>query len=280
MLVNVLSGAAALVGVGEAHLVDVVVALDHIVAGGGGGEGEHPVLIGQRGHGQGGLGGDGAHQQLHPVVHQLVVGVDGGLRIVDVVGRDEVELDVSVHGVDLIHSDLCGVEHVGTINGGISGQGAYNTDGEGIAASTGLTIVFVAAAGQHTHTHGARHEHGCNLSLFHFITSLYYRLEQVASIGKIVDNYSPEAESCQPEKYTMTVRGGRSLCSIVTDTRFRPPIRRWGQAPDRSQRRPRRRPERVRRRRTPGGCRCGPGGSRRPARPGPGRTNGRSFRWQ
>ena len=174
MLVDVLSGAAALVGVGEAHLIGVVVALDDIVTGGGGGEGKHPVLIGQRRHGQGGLGGDGTHQQLQALVHQLVVGVDRGLGVVDVVSGDELKLDVSTQGVDLIHGNLSGVDHVGAVNSGVTGEGAHHTHSEcsGIAAAC---IVLVAASGQHTHTHGARHEHRCNLLLFHYNNLPFYR---------------------------------------------------------------------------------------------------------
>ena len=57
----------------EQDLEHVVIVVDgnDIVAGGGGGQGEHPVLIGQRDHGKGRLGSDGAHQDLHAVVHQL-----------------------------------------------------------------------------------------------------------------------------------------------------------------------------------------------------------------
>src|SRR5699024_3683356 len=95
VLVDVLGGAGALVGIGEAHLEDVVVALDDVVAGAGGRQGEHPLLIGVGHHGQGGAGGDGAQQDLHSLVHQGVVGVDGSLGIAGVILADQAELDVA-----------------------------------------------------------------------------------------------------------------------------------------------------------------------------------------
>ena len=58
VLIDVLGGTGALVGVGEADLEHVIIVVDgnDIVAGGGGGQGEHPVLIGQRDHGKGPAG--------------------------------------------------------------------------------------------------------------------------------------------------------------------------------------------------------------------------------
>lgn len=136
VLIDVLGGTGALVGVGEADLEHVVIVVDgnDIVAGGGGGQGEHPVLIGQRDHGKGRLGGDGAHQDLHAVVHQGVVGVDGGLSVVDVVLSHQLKLDVAAQGIDFVHRDLGGIGHAGAIDGGAAGQGANDADFEGAAA--------------------------------------------------------------------------------------------------------------------------------------------------
>ncbi|CAN4035735.1 Multidrug export protein mepA, partial [Dysosmobacter welbionis] len=191
VLIDVLGGTGALVGVGEADLEHVIIVVDgnDIVAGGGGGQGEHPVLIGQRDHGKGRLGGDGAHQDLHAVVHQGVVGVDGGLSVVDVVLSHQLKLDVAAQGIDFVHRDLGGIGHAGAVDGGAAGQGANDADFEGAAAGAlpagriaGVGVGFIrAAAGGQAEDHNHGHHEGKEL-LFHLAISFsWFRLYKKAA---------------------------------------------------------------------------------------------------
>ena len=81
-----------------------------------------------------GLGGDGAQGDLHAPLLQGVVGVDGGLSVVDVVLSHQLKLDVAAQGIDFVHRDLGGIGHAGAIDGGAAGQGANDADFEGAAA--------------------------------------------------------------------------------------------------------------------------------------------------
>src|SRR5699024_10773125 len=120
--VDVLGGGGALVVIGEAHLEHVVLVRDDRGRGGGGSQGEDPILEVQGGSAHAGGGGDGAQGDLHPPLLQGVVGVDGGLGHVHVVLIAQVELDGAALGVDLIHSDLGAVVGGQAIDGGVAGQ--------------------------------------------------------------------------------------------------------------------------------------------------------------
>src|SRR5699024_10376036 len=133
LVIDVLGGGQALVGVGEAHLVHAVLALDHVGGGAGGGQGEDAVGHGQLGGADAGLGGDGAQRDLHAPVLQGVVGVDRGLGDVHVVLVVQLELDGAALGVDLVHGDLGAALCSQAVDGGVAGQGAGAADLEGRA---------------------------------------------------------------------------------------------------------------------------------------------------
>ena len=145
LLIDILGGGQALVGVGEAHLEHVVFVGDDVGGGGGGGQGEDPVLEVVLGGGDAGLGGDGAQGDLHAPVLQVVEGVDGGLRHVLVVLIVQLELNVAALRVDLVHRDLGAPVGGQAVDGGVAGEGAGGADLEGGAG--GIDHLFDGGAG-------------------------------------------------------------------------------------------------------------------------------------
>ena len=116
VLGDVVSGGNALVGVGEADLEDVVLALGNVGGGGGGGQHEGAVIVAGIGNGDGSAGGGGADEDLHAPVHHGVVGVDGLLAVGLVVLLLILELDLAVAGVDLIDGQLSALNNGQTID--------------------------------------------------------------------------------------------------------------------------------------------------------------------
>ena len=148
LLVNVTGSSGALVGVHEAHLEHVILALGGSLGRGRGGQGKDPVRIVLHGGGFAGLGGDGAQGELHAPVLQGVVGIDGLFGVVHVVLIAQLELDVAAQGVDLIHSQLCAVLGCHAVDGGIPGQRASATNLEGSASGgAGGSIVGAGIGG-------------------------------------------------------------------------------------------------------------------------------------
>ena len=188
-------GGLALVGVGEAHLEHVVVALGDGGGGGGGGELEHPVAVALGGHGGGGAGGGAPIEDLHLMVQQGVVGVDALLAVGLVILAVQLEADGVVQGVDLLDGDLGALVGGDAVLGVGAGQGAdtADLDGDNVAAALaglaggiggiagvsalaglaggvggiGSVRAAVGAAGQQAQAHGAGHEHGREIFLLH-----------------------------------------------------------------------------------------------------------------
>ena len=206
VLGDIVGGANALVGVGEADLEHVVLAADDVGGGGGGGQGKYPVVVDLSGHGDGGAGGDGAHQDLHAPVHQGVVGVDGGLAVGHVVLGLELKLDAA-QGVDLVHGDLGAVHGGVAVDGGVAGQGAHAAQlkgaagaagggvGGGLAAVSGRGaavggLVIAAAAGGQAQYHGQSQQD--TKKLLHHTFSFC-----VVSLTFIYKKAAPPQERCR-----------------------------------------------------------------------------------
>ena len=98
-------GVDALVGVGEAHLVDVAAGHGDIHGGAGGGQHEDLVVGSFGSHCQTAAGGDGTCVELHAPVLQTVVACHSLLAVGLVVLKLEGNLQAAP-GVDLFHGDL------------------------------------------------------------------------------------------------------------------------------------------------------------------------------
>ena len=105
--------------------------------GGGGGQLEDPVTEALRRHGGAGAGGGAAVENLHPPVHQVVVGVDALLAVGLVVLAVELKLEAA-QGVDLLNGDLGALVGGDAVLGGGAGEGADAADlnGSGGPAAT------------------------------------------------------------------------------------------------------------------------------------------------
>lgn len=138
VLLDVISGGEALIGVGEADLEDVVPPAGHIGGGGGGSELEVAVVEGFGGHGYAGSGGGAAVDELHAVALELVVGVDGLLGVALVILEIQGELETA-QGVDFRYGDLGALLRGQAVHGGGAGQGAdaANLDDAGSAGMVG-----------------------------------------------------------------------------------------------------------------------------------------------
>lgn len=86
---------------------------------------EHAVLIRLRADGNAGVGGDGRQHHLRAPVKQVVVGVDGLLRVCLVVLRVQLIL-LTAQRVQLVDSDLRAVGDGRAVNGGGAGQRAIS----------------------------------------------------------------------------------------------------------------------------------------------------------
>ncbi len=127
VLGHVVSGSGALVGVGEADLEHIVLAVDDVRGGSGGSQAEHAVGVSLGGNGDGGAGGHGADLDLHTPVEQGVVGIDGLFAVSLVVLALQLKLHAA-GGVELVDCDLGGVDNGIAIDGGGAGQGAADAD--------------------------------------------------------------------------------------------------------------------------------------------------------
>ena len=141
------------------------------------------------------------------MVHHGVVGVDGLLRVVDVVLVLQLELDGAALGVDLLHSDLSAALGSQAVDGGVTGQGAGAAQLEGGvagAASAGIGAGTVAAGSQRQR-HRCRHGEGKklfhnNLSLqLDFILRMIYKKRLRSwERSRFLTRYTPPdgGESC------------------------------------------------------------------------------------
>ena len=173
VLSHVVGSANALVGVGEADLEDIVLARGHVSGGGGGSQHEGTVGVAGIGNGDGSAGGRGADENLHAVVHHVVVGVDGLFTVGLIVLREELKLDGAVARVDFIDGELHALLDGHTVDRVVAGQRAGGADRKGLdtvgcAASivVGVGVIALGAAGGHRERHGRSHEHAHKL-LFH-----------------------------------------------------------------------------------------------------------------
>ena len=123
MLGDVLRGSGALRRVGEADLIHVVLIGGNIRRRGGRREHEDAILIRLRADGDAGVGGDGREHHLRAPVEQVVVGVDGFLRVRLVVLRVQLIL-LAAQRVQLVDGDLRAVGDSRAINRGRAGQRA------------------------------------------------------------------------------------------------------------------------------------------------------------
>ena len=172
-----LSGGSALVGVGEAHLEDVVTGQSQRLGGGGGSQVEHVVGGGLGSHSQSGTGGNLTGHDLHTPVLQHVVSGNGLLAVSLIVLSVELDLQTAL-GVDFLNGHFHAGLHGQAIGGGAAGQRAGHADLHG--AGTGRSRVTgggsgsrgrssrggVAAAGKD----GCHQDksHGKSKILFHF----------------------------------------------------------------------------------------------------------------
>ncbi len=185
VLGDVVSRAGALVGVGEADLEDVVLIGGDV--GGGSGRGQHEGAVSVRlvGNGQGSAGGGGADEDLHPLVHHGVVGVERLLAVSLIVLLEEGELDGGIAGVDLLDGELRAVDDGLAVDGGAAGQRAAGAEHEGLDFRAGLIAgavrirsaggIGLLAAGCHGEDHSGCHKHGCKL-LFHLVFSFSIKI--------------------------------------------------------------------------------------------------------
>ena len=164
---DVVGGRNALVGVGEAHLEDVVAGQGHVLRRGG--RGQHKQVVGRslRADGQARVARDGAQQDLHAPVLQVVVGVQRGLGVAGVVLKLELEHGVARGFVDLLHGQFLAVLHGGAVQGVGAGRGAdaAQLDGRGgafgggggaaaFSGAFGRGFAFGGAAGGQAQRHG------------------------------------------------------------------------------------------------------------------------------
>ena len=158
---HIVGSSDTLVGVGEAHLEDVVLAVGDVGGGSGGGQLEVTVSIGLAGNSHAGTGGGAAVQDLHAPVLQVVVSVDALFAVSFVVLEVQLELDAAL-GVDLGNCDLSALLGGDTVGSGVAGQGADAADLDG-GGGSGLVIAAAGQAGQH---HSGGH-HDCKNLLVH-----------------------------------------------------------------------------------------------------------------
>ena len=127
MLGDILSGSGALRRIGEADLIHIVLVGGDVRGRSGRRQHEHAVLIRLRADGNAGVGGDGRQHHLRAPVKQVVVGVDGLLRVCLVVLRVQLIL-LTAPRVQLVDGDLRAVGDGRAVNGGGAGQRADFAD--------------------------------------------------------------------------------------------------------------------------------------------------------
>ena len=139
VILDVVGGGNALVGVGEADLEHVVLTGGNVGGGSGGGQLEVAGGVGLSRHGHTGGGSGAAVDDLGAVADEGVVGVDGLLGITLVVLEVQLKLEAT-QGVDLLHGHLGALLGGKAIHSGGAGQGANAADlnGAGGRAGTGL----------------------------------------------------------------------------------------------------------------------------------------------
>ena len=113
VFVDVLCGLLALVRVGEADLIYIVIVIDHVLGGSGGGDLEHMIRSGLALDCQTRCGRHGTEQDLHTPVLQGIICIDCLFRIVGIILETVLHLIAvdAARGVDLIHRDLCRIHN-------------------------------------------------------------------------------------------------------------------------------------------------------------------------
>ena len=139
VILDVVGGGNALVGVGEADLEHIVLTGGDVGGGSGGGQLEVAGGVGLSRHGHTGGGSGAAVDDLGAVADEGVVGVDGLLSVTLVVLEVQLKLEAA-QGVDLLHGHLGALLGGKAIHGGGAGQGtnAADLNGAGGRAGTGL----------------------------------------------------------------------------------------------------------------------------------------------
>ena len=164
-------GAGALVGVGKADLEHIVLAVNDVGGRCRGRQAEHTVIVGFCGNSQSRTGGGGSDQNLHTVVQQLVICVNGGLAVGYVILEHQFNLSAAL-GVNLVNSNLSAVLHGVAVNCSLAGQGSQtaefvSTCGFGLVrVGTVCRIFRLATAGSQSEHHA--HGQNCAHEFFHF----------------------------------------------------------------------------------------------------------------